>query len=127
MGEIRFLGYINTSALEKEFGKLQTCETIVTNERLDHIKARHSTDYVLFEKYGTECIQNPDYIIKDNKNIGTVFMVKRLPDTNLNVVSRLSLDTDKNGLKNSVMTFYRIRDRNLKKLIEKNALLYKKE
>ena len=54
-------------------------------------------------------------------------MVKRLPDTNLNVVVRVVLDTDKEGLKNSVMTFYRIRERNLKKLIEKNGLLYKKE
>lgn len=54
-------------------------------------------------------------------------MVKKLPDKNLNVVSRLALDTDKSGLKNSVMTFYRIRDRNLKKLIEKNVLLYRNE
>lgn len=78
-------------------------------------------------KYGTNSIQNPDYVIKDIKHTGTVFMVKRLPDTNLNVVVRVVLDTDKEGLKNSVMTFYRIRERNLKKLIEKNGLLYKKE
>ena len=31
------------------------------------------------------------------------------------------LETDSNKLKNSVMTFYRIRERNLKKLMEKNA------
>lgn len=127
MGEVRSLGNINISILEKEFGKIQTSETIVTSERIGHIKERHQIDYELFERYGAECIQNPDYIIKDNKNEGTVFMVKKLPDTNLNVVSRLALDTDKRGLKNSVMTFYRIRDRNLKKLIEKNALLYKNE
>lgn len=45
----------------------------------------------------------------------------------MNVVSKLALDTDKSGLKNSVMTFYRIRERNLKKLITKNAILYRKE
>lgn len=54
-------------------------------------------------------------------------MVKKLPETNLNVVVRVVLETDDNNLKNSVMTFYRIRDKNLKKLIEKNRLLYKKE
>ena len=37
------------------------------------------------------------------------------------------IQTDENKLKNSVMTFYRIREKNLKKLIEKNGLLYKKE
>ena len=124
---IRSLGNINTSILEKEFGKLQTSEIVVTKERIAHIRERHPNDYELFEKHSVECVQNPDYVIKDNKNVGTVFMVKKLPDTNLNVVSRLALDTDESGLKNSVMTFYRIRERNLKKMIKKNTLLYKKE
>ena len=65
-------------------------------------------------------------IIKDIKHEGTVFMIKRLPDTNLNVVVRVVLETDDSKLKNSVMTFYRIRERNLRKLIEKNGTLYKK-
>ena len=61
-------------------------------------------------------------------------MVKKLEDTNLNVVVRIALKTDDKGIMNSVMTFYRIRERNLIKLIRKNssltgkdALLYKKE
>lgn len=54
-------------------------------------------------------------------------MVKQLPDINLNVILRLALDTDKAGLKNSIMTFFRIRKRNLEKMIKKNKLLYKKE
>lgn len=127
MVEILSLGNINISVLEKEFGKLQTSEIIVTGERIAHIRERHFIDYELFEKYGAQCVQNPDYIIKDNKNENTVFMVKKLPDINLNVISKLALDTDKSGLKNSVMTFYRIRERNLKKLITKNTLLYSKE
>lgn len=127
MVKMRCLGNIDVSILEAEFGKLQTDEIIVTDERIAHIKEKHLMDYDLFEMYGKECVQNPDYIVKDKKNKGTVFMVMKLPDTNLNVVSRLALDTDEKELKNSVMTFYRIRERNLKKLIEKNTLLYKKE
>ena len=96
MSEIRNLGKINTKILEKEFGKIQTDEIIVINERIDHIKERHPEDYNLFERYGKESVSSPDLIIKDVK-------------------------------KNSVMTFYRIRERNLKKLIEKNGVLYKKE
>lgn len=127
MAEILFLGNINLSVLEKEFGKLQTSEIIITGERITHIKERHPTDYELFVTYGEQCVQDPDYIIRDSKNRNTVFMIKKLPDTNLNVVSKLALDTDKNGLKNSVMTFYRIRERNLQKLKNKNAILYRKE
>ena len=84
-------------------------------------------DYDLFEKYGKDSVENPDFVIKDGKHDGTVFMVKKLQETNLNVVVRVVIETDKEGLKNSVMTFYRIRERNLRKLIDKNSLLYKKE
>lgn len=125
--KIQNLGKINTKVLEKEFGKIQTDDIIVTSERIDHIKERHPEDYDLFEKYGRECVSAPDLIIKDIKNKGTVFMIKKLPETNLNVVVRVVLETDDSKLKNSVMTFYRIRERNLKKLIEKNGMLYKKE
>lgn len=127
MAEIQSLGKINTKILEKEFGKIQTDDIIVTNERIDHIKERHPEDYALFEQYGKESVTSPDIIIRDIKHEGTVFMVKQLPETNLNVVVRVVLETDDSKLKNSVMTFYRIRERNLKKLIEKNGLLYKKE
>ena len=125
--EIRNLGKINIEVLEREFGKIQTDEIIVTNERIEHIKERHPEDYGLFEKYGVESVSSPDLIIKDIKHQGTVFMVKKLPETNLNVVVRVVLETDDSKLKNSVMTFYRIREKNLKKLIEKNGMLYKKE
>lgn len=124
---IRPLGKIKIDVIEKEFGKIQTDEIIVTNERENHIKVRHPEDYELFQKYGAETVNNPDFIIRDGKNQGTVFMVRKLPDTNLNVVVRVALDTDEEGLKNSVMTFYRIRERNLKKLIEKNSILIGKD
>ena len=127
MQDIQKLGVMNTFLLEKEFGKLQTDEVIVTEERILHIQQRHPEDYDLFKQYGAECISSPDYIVKDQKHPGTVFMVKKLSDTNLNVVVRVVLDTDDKGLKNSVMTFYRIREKNLKKLIAKSCLLYKKE
>lgn len=37
MGEAKSLGNINIFILEKEFGKIQTSETIVTSERIGHI------------------------------------------------------------------------------------------
>jgi len=127
MEEIRSLGKINTEILRKEFGKIQTDDIIITGERLSHIKIRHPEDYDFFEQYGMVCVTQPDIIVKDVKSQGTVFMIKRLPSTNLNVVVRVVLETDNPSLKNSVMTFYRIRETNLQKLINKNYLLYKKE
>lgn len=127
MPEVQCLGKINTEVLEKEFGKIQTDEIIVTNERLAHIKKRHPEDYALFEKYGKESVSAPDLIVKDVKNKGTVFMVLKRPGINVNAVVRVVLESDNRKLKNSVMTFYRLGEKKLKKLIEKNSLLYKKE
>lgn len=127
MQKIQTLGKINRNFLEDEFGKIQTDEIVITNERLLHIMERHPDDYGLFVKYGVESVINPDIIVKDEKNKGTVFMVKHLKDTNLNVVVRVVLETDSSILKNSIMTFYRIREKNLKKLMKKNKVLYKRE
>ncbi len=127
MKDIKSLGKINLEPLEKVFGKIQTRDIVVTEERLGHIKRRHPEDFALFEKFGADTVCNPDFIIRDTKNKGTVFMIKELPDTNLNVVVRAVLETEDSNRKNSVMTFYRIRQRNLRKLMEKNDILYKKE
>ncbi len=127
LAEIIKLGKIDTQLLKKEFGDLKTDEIIITNERIAHIKLHHPEDYKLFEKYGVNTVEQPDRIIKDCKNKGTVFMIKQLENTNLNIVSRLVLTDDDDNLKNSVMTFYRIRQKNLEKLEKKNKLLYKKE
>lgn len=124
---IRSLGKVKKEVIEKEFGKIQTDEIIITNEREEHIKSRHPEDYELFQKYGAETVSSPDLMIRDGKNKGTVFMIKRLHGTNLNVVVRVALERDEKGLKNSVMTFYRLRERNLRKMIEKNSILIGKD
>lgn len=121
------LGFMETSYLEKEFGKLQTNEIIVTKERLGHIRQRHAEDFALFDEYAAMTVSSPDLVLKDTNNDGTVFVVKHPPYTNLNVVIRLALGTDEGGHKNSVMTFYRIRERNLKKLKNKHKTLYNRE
>ena len=121
----RLLGKIDINSLIQTFGEIQTDEVIVTDERIRHIIERQPQDYKLFLEYGVFAVTNPDYIIKDGKCDGTIFMIKRLIDTNINVVVRVALSTDKKGLKNSVMTSYRLRDRNLKRMMEKNEILYK--
>lgn len=111
MAEFKHLGKLNIQPLEAEFGKLKTDEIIITKERVDHIKTRHPEDYDYFEKHGINTVIDPDIILKDQNNIGTVYMIKNLETTNLNVVARLVLETDKADYKNSVMTFFRIREK----------------
>lgn len=119
------IGTLNCACLRQAFGLLQTDEVIITPERENHIKSRHPEDYALFEKFAKIIITSPDMIIKDEKHIGTIFMIKALENTNLSIIIRVALETDTPGYQNSVMTFYRIRDKNLKKLVQKNRILYR--
>lgn len=127
MEDIYFIGEIKAQPLEQEFGNLKTHEVIVTKERVDHIKGHHPQDVELFKKYAADTLADPDMIIKDLKNPETVFMIKKLENTNLNVVTKLVLSESSDKILNSVISFYRIRDKNLKKLENKNKLLYKRE
>lgn len=125
--ELSIFAKLNIRWLVKSFDGLRTEEVVVTEERLEHIRLRHPEDYELFQRYGKQAIENPDIIAKDEKHENTVFVIRHLPETNLNVVVRLALDTDEPNYKNSVITFYRLREKNLKKLLERNPVLYKKE
>ena len=121
------IGHLRVDYLEREFGILKTDEIIITQERMDHIKIRHSEDYEYFKTYGHQVLSAPDVVIKDSKCANTVFMVKAIEETNLNVVVRVVLETDTDDYKNSVITCYRLRDKNLKKLGEKGTILYRRE
>jgi len=124
---MQYIGKIDTKKFKDIYANILTDDVVLTEERQLHIKLRHAEDYNLFEMYATEIVENPDIILKDCKNTGTAFLIKKLSNTNLNIIIRLVLENDNPHLKNSIMTFYRIRDRNLTKLIKNNKLLYKNE
>lgn len=126
MGEHSNIGVLNLKLLNDEFGNIQTDEVILMKERETHILERHPGDYKCFMENKQQCIANPDFIIKDIKNTGTLFMIKKLADTNLNILLRLVLENDDPSFKNSIMTAYQLNDRKVIKLIDKHKLLYKK-
>ena len=113
---------------KSEYGELNTSEVIITDERVQHIQEHHPADYGLFEKYGKKTIEAPDIIIRDIKNESTAFLVLKLDEINLNTIVRLSVaNTDSPEHRNSVMTFYRIRTKNLEKLVARHKVLYKRQ
>ena len=122
---MQYFGNLKPDIFENEFGKLQNYEVVLTEACENHIKEHHPEDYKLLFEYGKSIINHPDIILCDNKNVGTVLLIKRLTDTNLNLIIRLALETDLAGRKNSIMTFYRIRESNLNKLLNRNKIIYK--
>lgn len=124
---MQYVGKINKDIFEKEFGKIESTNVVLTDERKQHIKDRHIDDYILFEKYNKEILENPDIVLKDNKNENTAFMIKHIEQTNMNIVIKLAVSEDEKHPENSIMTAYRIRDKNVNKLEKNNKMLYKRE
>ena len=113
MEELLEIGKIKKELFRRKYNNIKTDKVIITQERIHHIQVRHPDDYELFIKYRKECVECPDIIINDDKNTETVFMIKKLSDMNLNIVIRLSLENEENLLNHSVMTCWRIRNKNL--------------
>lgn len=121
------IGKIDIKLFSKISNRIITDEVILTNERYVHIKDRHEEDFRLYKNILPELLKNPDYILKDYKNLNTAMVIKHIENTNINVILSLAVSNDGIHTKNSIMTLYRIRDKNLKKLQEKNKTIYKKE
>ena len=91
--------YINICKIDKNKFKglstnIITEEVILTAERYEHILARHKKDYEMYFSNATEVITNPDYILRDNKNIDTVMVIKHIETTNINIIIRLAIEND---------------------------------
>ena len=125
--EFQFIGKLNIDFLEAEFGKLATNELILTDERDEHIKERHEKDYKLFHQCVYDVLNSPDTVLKDNKNKNTVFYIKYIEETNLNIVIRLALETEGNNRKNSIITSYQLGAKTLKRFKKNNKTLYNRE
>jgi len=127
MTEIQYIGDLNAKLLSAHFGQLRTSKVVLTSERLSHINQKHAADIPWLQQYANSILAAPDYILLDNKNDGTILMIKHLQTTNLNLVVRLALATDELNKQNSVMTFFRLRDKNLQRLLKLQKTLYKAE
>lgn len=113
--------------IEKEYGKLNTKEVVLTDERLEHIKSRHPevVDVLLKEYKG--CVSKPDVILNDEKNANTMMTIRKLGDNNLNTIVKLSVGAENEDRQNSIITAFCLGDKRLKRLMSKNKVIYTKE
>lgn len=121
------IGKINISKFEGISKEIYTDEVVLTRERYLHIIEKHKEDFELYADMLPTIVNKPDYILKDYKNEYTAMVIKHIEKTNINVILKLAVKEDDIHTKNSIMTMYRIRDKNLKKIKEKNKTIYKKE
>ncbi len=94
--------------------KLITEEVILTDERLyKHILLFHEEEYKQLKPYIKSIIEEPDYIVEDNRNEDTMIYLKEISDIGKNgrVVVKLALGKDKTHNKNSIITLMKLNKR----------------
>lgn len=121
------IGKINLKIFKSISNNIITDEVILTNERYSHIMDGHKEDFLIYSNILSQIIIEPDYVLEDYKNKDTAFVIKKTENSNINVIIRLAISENSVHNKNSIMTMYRIREKNLKKLMKKNKIIYKKE
>ena len=127
--EIESVGHFdeNISALLREsFGSLLTDEVVLTRKQLDHIANKHPEDYQFLRKYLKNIVEEPDMVLKDENDYGMALFIRSYEKIQLNVSVRLVLEGDNPNYKNSVLSFYRLGDKGLKKKLKKCSVVYKK-
>ena len=128
MKHLSIVGKLNIFLLKNEFEKFKNEDVIITQKQIEHIQfGNHSSDFEYVEKYSNEVISNPDMILRDLNHKDTIMTIKKIENTNLNIIIALSITDEKNIYQNSVITAYRIRDKNLRKFEIKHKLIYKKQ
>lgn len=114
--------------VEKEFGELNTDKVILRDERIEHIKERHPEIVEIIKKYSKDIIENPDYILKDSKNIDTIWHIKEIENDKINIVIKLSIKSkeEHKDYLNSIITGHKTDNKRVEKYLKKHQLLYKK-
>ena len=91
-----------------------TEDVILTEERLyEHILLFHEDEYKQLRPYIKNIIENPDYIVEDNRHEDTMIYLKQIEDIGKNgrIVIKLALGQDEEHNKNSIITMMKLNKR----------------
>lgn len=110
--------------------KLITEEVILTDERLyEHILLYHEEEYKQLRPYIKSIIENPDYIVEDNRHEDTMIYLKQIDAVGKDgrVVIKLALGQDEEHNKNSIITLMKLNKRTWNQTIRnRGKIIWKK-
>ena len=118
---MQYITKLDRNKLEKYKKRLITEEVILTDERLyEHILLFDENEYKELRPYLKSIIDNPDYIIEDNRHEETMIYLKQVKNIEKNgrVVIKLALGQDKEHNKNSIITMMKLNNRTWKQTLK---------
>lgn len=107
---------------------IQSDNVIITDERIEHIRQRHPSDYESIIGYIPQIIATPDYIIAASKP-HTAVVLKMIEEDGqrFKVILRLKVEGDPSKYENSIISFWIIGETTWKKTLRNKDILYKRE
>jgi hypothetical protein len=124
---LHYIGKLNKNRIGKYANKIVTFDVVLTEERRLHIYENHTKDYEQIIENIDRVVLNPNEVLEDLKHKDTILLIDKLEKDNLNVVIKLNIVDNESHPKNSVMTAWIIREKNLQKLRKNTQIIYKNE
>lgn len=126
---VKVIGKIDRSMFRAIALEITTDEVILTSERADHVRQRHPEDFDRYQQYLQTVITAPDYILRDKKPASAILLKElQLMDDNPAICLALRLATPDDGpaRKNSILTFWKVKKKEFRRLIRSREVLYKR-
>ena len=120
--------YIDIETFKCITNDITTDEVIITEERIQHIKERHNNYFFEIQPYIQDVLSMPDYILADSKRENTGLILKQITENNglkVQVVLRVHTSKDRKGLKNSIISAWKISDSRWNNYLRNKKILYK--
>lgn len=128
--KLQYIANLDRNKLEIYGNKLISEEVILTEERLyEYILLFHEEEYKQLKPYIKSIIENPDYIVEDNRHEDTMIYLKQIDDISKNgrVVIKLALGKDEEHNKNSIITLMKLNKRTWNQTIKnRGKIIWKK-
>ena len=106
---------------------ISTCEVIITDERIEHIKNHHPGHFEEIEPFLKAAVEDPDYILKDAANKRLILKAITSNGLRLQMVLRIHTSRDVSGFKNSVISAWKISESRWNNYLRNKKILYKSE
>lgn len=102
-------------------------EVVITDERIEHIKNHHPGHFEEIGPYLRAAITAPDYILEDAPKAGLILKEVIDRGVRLQIVLRIHTSTDSPGLKNSIISAWKISESRWNNYLRNKKILYKSE
>ena len=114
--------------------EILTDEVILTEKQREHILQRHPEVLQKYEKYFTDIVEKPDYILNDNSKENTALILKTIieEDKSQNIIGRfylvlrLAVEDDDINNKNSIITCFQISERRMQYYSKNGKILWQR-